>query len=121
MNDTADPSSRRYRFSPRVLFSFAIFALSISLVPAYVTTVGVATIGEAEATTHVETTEAVADRKGEHNQRRRTAAQRMRWHRRLLATRRIEARIHWHRRQGWRLPLSPCDTLAPTRAPPTVR
>jgi hypothetical protein len=121
MNDTADPSSRRHRFTPRGPFSFAIIVLSVSLVPAYVGSVGIATVGETEAPTHVEPTEAVADRKGEHEQRRRTVSQRMRWRQHLLATKRDEARRHWHRRQGESLPPSPCHTLAATRAPPTVR
>ena len=121
MNDTADPSSRRYRFNPRVLLTCAIFAFGVSLVPAYVVTAGVATPGETEAATHVETAEEVAGRKGEHKQRRRTASRRMVWKRRLLATRRGETGRQWHGREGGRLPLSPCHTLAPPRAPPLSR
>lgn len=121
MNDTADPSSRRYRFNPGVLVTCVIFALGVSLVPAYVVTAGVATTGETEAATHVEVAEVVAGRKGEHKQRRRTASRRMVWQRRLLATRRGETGRHRHGREDGHLPLSPCHTLAPTRAPPASR
>src|SRR5687767_3919921 len=96
MNDTADPSSRRQRFTPWVLFSCAIFVISASLIPAYVGTVGIAAIGETEAPTHVEATDAVAARKGEHRRRRRTGTRRMRWQRQLLAISRDEARSTWH-------------------------
>lgn len=121
MNDTADPSSRRYRRNPRVLFFFAIFALSVSLVPAYAGPAAVAAIGESEANTHVEATEALPGRKGEHKARLGTAVQRMQRHRRLLATKRIKARATWRRRQSGPLPPNPCHAEAPTRAPPTVR
>ncbi|HUP17760.1 MAG TPA: hypothetical protein VM848_17155 [Acidimicrobiia bacterium] len=119
MNDTADPSSRRYRFNARVLLSCAIFALSVLLVPAYVAMVGVATIGETEATTHVETTEAVADPRSRHKQRRRTVSKRKLWYPSFLPARRDGARRH--RRQGGRLRTRPWPKSAPTRAPPAFR